>query len=126
MHCSPGWHGSCRDGEAGTARKGPAPCYRLLPSGLPARRVDIVHLRVARPAGRDQRRPASAGQQDPRHGERRDGEQSNTERADTHLPVMVTKGDLPTLNNSDHRTRDAVNAGLGELESIGARDAEVA
>jgi hypothetical protein len=107
-------------------KKEPAPCYRLLPPGLPTRRVDIVHLWVTRCAGRDQRGPAIAAQQEPCHRERRDGEQSNPERADTHLPVMVTKGDLANFNNSGYRKRDAVNAALGVLEPIGSSDARTA
>ncbi len=95
MEYSPGWHGSCRNRKAGAAREEPAPCYRLSSPGLPARRVDIVHPLVTLRTGRDQRGPVSAAQQDPRQRERRDGEQSNAERADTHLLVTVTKGKLP-------------------------------
>ena len=95
MDCSPGWHGSCRSGEAGAEREKPAPCYRLLLSGLPARRVEFVHPRVTLHPGRHQHGPASAAQQDSRHRKRRDGEQSDAERADKHLPVTVTKGNLP-------------------------------
>jgi hypothetical protein len=76
------------------------PPHVPLASLLPPRSVDIVHL--AGPAARaiGERGPAPAREQHPRHRQRGNGEQSNTQGTDNDLLVQVSRASFHAINNS--------------------------
>lgn len=80
-----------------------------LASPLPPRRVNIAH--VAQPAARggNRRRAMPTREQHPRHRQRRDGEQSDTQGTDNHLPVQVSRMFLHGINNSTPSKRVAAS-----------------
>ncbi len=82
-----------------------------LASLLPPRGVDIVHLAGPAAGAKGGRGPAPAREQHPRHRQRSNGEQSDTQGTDNHLLVQVSRASFHAINNST-RCKGAVASGL--------------